>query len=257
MAKDKVKTATLDLGGKIHTLVLDGNTFCAIEEALQPFNVNMTQIAGFVADMNMSRLRAIVWAAMQDDTVSLKDVGRWMTEDGAAEKIGKALAALFGDGDPNSLAPYVPTPEAVVEAALDLAELQPGETLLDPAAGDGRVLKAAGKRGAKAIGYETNPERYQMCRGWEGVIGVYDTDGAKADWSRADVIYLYTLPSSNIKIQAALLEKCKAGARIVSKDFDFPGWESVQRTNNILVGKTNHKLMMWRIDEVRALQSAG
>lgn len=253
--KDKVKTATLDLGGKTHNLTLDGNTFCAIEEALQPFGVNMTQIAGFVADMNMSRLRAIVWAAMQDDAVTLKDVGRWMTEDGAAERMGKALAALFGDGDPNSLAPYVPTPEAVVEAALDLAELQAGEWLLDPAAGDGRVLAAALKRGAEVVGHETNPERFALCRKI-AETHAFNSDGAKANWEGADVIYLYTLPSSNIRIQADLLAKCKAGARIVSKDFDMPGWPPA-RIDNVLVGKTNHKLMLWRIDEVRALQSAG
>lgn len=54
-------------------------------------------------------------------------------------------------------APYVPTLGKQKLAALDLLELEPGETLLEIGSGDGTMLKAAAERGYKVIGYELNP----------------------------------------------------------------------------------------------------
>lgn len=54
-------------------------------------------------------------------------------------------------------APYLPTLKTQQEAALDLLELKPGQTVLDLGSGDGRFLLAAAKRGYKAVGIEANP----------------------------------------------------------------------------------------------------
>lgn len=55
-------------------------------------------------------------------------------------------------------APYVPSKKKDLARALD--ELYPvgaGDVLVDIGSGDGLVLRAAARRGAKAIGYELNP----------------------------------------------------------------------------------------------------
>lgn len=54
-------------------------------------------------------------------------------------------------------APYVPTLSPQVEAALKLADLKPGDTLLELGCGDGKVLLAAAKQGYNVVGYELNP----------------------------------------------------------------------------------------------------
>lgn len=54
-------------------------------------------------------------------------------------------------------APYVPTLKGDIQRALDVAQLRPGQTLVDLGSGDGRLLAAAAERGIRAVGYELNP----------------------------------------------------------------------------------------------------
>jgi ribosomal protein L11 methylase PrmA len=54
-------------------------------------------------------------------------------------------------------APYLPTLDKPMKAALELAELKPGQTLLELGCGDGKVLIAAAKQGVHATGFELNP----------------------------------------------------------------------------------------------------
>jgi len=55
----------------------------------------------------------------------------------------------------NSLAPYVVSPQAIVDRMLEMADLKPGETLYDLGSGDGRILLTAVQRfRAKAVGIE-------------------------------------------------------------------------------------------------------
>jgi len=59
---------------------------------------------------------------------------------------------------------YVPTLRLHREVALDLLDLQPGQTLLDLGSGDGRILIAAAERGWKAVGIELSPLLYIISR---------------------------------------------------------------------------------------------
>jgi SAM-dependent methyltransferase len=61
-----------------------------------------------------------------------------------------ALTIFFGP-------PYLRTHKAPVETALDLLGIKEGSHLLDLGSGDGSVLLAAARRGARATGYEINP----------------------------------------------------------------------------------------------------
>ena len=68
---------------------------------------------------------------------------------------GPALSAAdFGDESPY-VAPYVPTPQEVVDRMLELAEVGKGDVVYDLGSGDGRIVViAAQKYGAKAVGIE-------------------------------------------------------------------------------------------------------
>lgn len=54
-------------------------------------------------------------------------------------------------------APYVPTHQATIRAALDMLPLNKGDLIIDLGSGDGSVLLAAARRGYRAAGYELNP----------------------------------------------------------------------------------------------------
>ena len=54
-------------------------------------------------------------------------------------------------------APYLPTLKKQTEDALDLLNLRAGQTLLELGCGDGRVARAAARRGITVVGYELNP----------------------------------------------------------------------------------------------------
>src|SRR5882672_4362209 len=48
-------------------------------------------------------------------------------------------------------AEYEPTPQSVVEAMLDLAAVRPDDVVYDLGCGDGRIVIAAAKRGARGV----------------------------------------------------------------------------------------------------------
>src|SRR5262249_17140963 len=66
-----------------------------------------------------------------------------------------ALLLSAQRGGIESLAPFTPTPEAIVDRMLQLGELRPGEKMFDLGSGDGRiVILAARKYKADATGVE-------------------------------------------------------------------------------------------------------
>ena len=67
---------------------------------------------------------------------------------------------------PQSLAPYVPTPQDVVERMLELAGVGLDDVVYDLGCGDGRtVITAAKKYGAHGVGVDIDPERIARIEG--------------------------------------------------------------------------------------------
>jgi len=146
---------------------------------------------------------------------------------------------------------YVPTPDDVVAKMLDLVKLKKGEVLYDLGCGDGRIVVAAAKQGAKATGFEIHPERLKMSREnvkknkVEKLAKIVDQDIFTLDLSKANVITLYLLPSLNVKL-IPQLEKLKPGSRIVSHDFDMEGVKPdkvVEVTSKN--GDISHTIYLW------------
>jgi len=162
--------------------------------------------------------------------------------------------AAFCQQQGEKLAPYYPTPETVVEKMLQLAELKPGEKMFDLGSGDGRiVIMAAQKFGADATGVEIDPDLWKQSMdrikslGLEKRARIILGDVLKQDYSSADVITVYLLPSSNDKIRPLLEKQLKKGARIVSHDFEFSGWtpEKVEHIEDDGEGRS-HTLYLYR-----------
>jgi SAM-dependent methyltransferase len=128
--------------------------------------------------------------------------------------------------------PYVPTPQEVVDAMLEVADVKPGDVLYDLGSGDGRIVVTAAQRfGVRGVGIDINPERIQEAEanakeaGVENLTEFRQEDLFKADFGEATVVTMYLLPSVNNRLKPKLLNDLKPGTRIVSHAFDIEGWE--------------------------------
>ncbi len=127
--------------------------------------------------------------------------------------------------------PYVPTPQAVVERMLELAQVKPGDTVVDLGSGDGRIMiTAARKYGARGFGVELDPRLVRRSNDEARRVGVADRvkflqqDLFKTDFHEADVLTLYLLPDVNMALRPRILGELKPGTRVVSHDYDMGGW---------------------------------
>ena len=126
---------------------------------------------------------------------------------------------------------YVPTPEAVVDRMLTMAKVGPGDVVYDLGCGDGRIVIAAAKLGARAVGVDIDPERIREARANVARAGVEDRvelrqgDLFEVDVSPATVVTLYLLESLNLKLRPKLQRELRPGARIVSQSFSMGDWK--------------------------------
>ena len=127
---------------------------------------------------------------------------------------------------------YVPTPEAVVEAMLQVAGVTKNDTVYDLGCGDGRIpVTAAKKYGAKGVCFDIDPERIKEANenvaknNVGNLVKVVHADLFEQDLSGATVITLYLLPSLNVKLMPKLMKELKPGTRIVSHAFDMGSWK--------------------------------
>jgi len=154
-----------------------------------------------------------------------------------------------------SLAPYVPTPQDVVEKMLELAGVTAADVVYDLGCGDGRlVITAARKYGARGVGIDIDPERIAESEanarkaGVESLVGFRLQDAMKADVSPATVVTLYLLSSSNMRLRPLLTAQLRPGARIVSHAFSMGDWtpdkvESFKDANG-----SSRTLYLWKAD---------
>ncbi len=129
---------------------------------------------------------------------------------------------------------YVPTPNAVVDKMLEMAEVKTGDVVYDLGCGDGRIVVAAAKKyGVKAVGFDIDPQRVKEAienvkkNKVEHLVTIKQADIFTLDLSPASVITLYLLPDLNVKLMPQLA-KMKEGSRIVSHDFDMRGAKPVK-----------------------------
>src|SRR6266566_1758585 len=125
---------------------------------------------------------------------------------------------------------WVPTPQALVDKMLDMAKVTPKDYVIDLGSGDGRTVITAAKRGSKALGIEYNPDMVEVSKRNAAKEGVTDkasfmkADLFESDFSQAQVITMFLLPSINIKLRPKILN-LKPGTRVVSNTFDMEDWK--------------------------------
>ena len=125
---------------------------------------------------------------------------------------------------------WVPTPQALVDKMLDMAKVTPKDYVIDLGSGDGRTVITAAKRGSKALGIEYNPDMVELSKRSAAKEGVSDkasfvkADLFESDFSQAQVITMFLLPSINVKLRPKILD-LKPGTRIVSNSFDMEEWK--------------------------------
>ena len=132
-------------------------------------------------------------------------------------------------GQPGKDVIWMPTPEALVERMLTMAQVGPRDVVYDLGSGDGRLVIAAAKRGAQAVGVEFNPdlvafaeERARQQGVGHGARFVHG-DIFETDFSSATVVTLYLLSALNLRLRPQLL-KLRPGTRVVSHAFTMDDW---------------------------------
>src|SRR5438552_14619184 len=98
----------------------------------------------------------------------------------------------------DQLAPYYPTPQAVVDKMLQLGGLKAGEKMFDLGSGDGRiVIMAAKKFKADATGVEFDDALWKQSMdkikslGLSATARIIHGDLLKQDYSSADLLTVY------------------------------------------------------------------
>jgi len=154
-----------------------------------------------------------------------------------------------------TLAPYVPTPQDVVDRMLEVAQVTSRDVLYDLGSGDGRiVITAAKKYGARGVGIDIDNERISESRrnardaGVASMVEFRRGDILDADVSKATVVSLYLVSSTNLKLRPILTRQLPSGARIVSHAYGMGDWtpDKVERFKDSQ--GDDRVIYLWRAD---------
>jgi SAM-dependent methyltransferase len=142
------------------------------------------------------------------------------------------LASAYYEG---ARVPWVPTRDELLDVIMRLANIKTTDAFYDLGCGDGRVVLKAVKEGVKrAVCVEINPMLIERARENAKAENLLDKiefvneDFFKVDLSNATVIYMYLLTSVNRALRPKLESELKDGTRIVTLDFEIPGWKPIQ-----------------------------
>jgi len=167
--------------------------------------------------------------------------------------IPATLAQTAPAAQPKPDVVYVPTPQPVVDAMLELANVKKSDVVYDLGSGDGRiVITAATKYGARGVGIEVDPELVRKARENAAAAGVSDRvkfvtqNLFETDLKPATVVTLYLLQSLNERLRPKLVRELSPGARVVSHVFNMgPEWPP-ERTETI----ERSRIYLWTISPI-------
>src|SRR5436190_773630 len=128
---------------------------------------------------------------------------------------------------------WVPTPDDIVDKMIELGGVKDGDVVYEPGPGDGRVLIAAVKKGAKkGVGIELDPKKAAEATDnvkkakLDEKIKIIEGDALKdRDYSEATVVLLYMGNEFNGLLRPILEKQLKPGSRIVSHRFLMGDWK--------------------------------
>ena len=193
------------------------------------------------------------WVLFLVSVTLLLGIGRRELDSQGDDSVGVAYAEEQ-DRDSTYIAPFVPTPQEVVDRMLELAQVSHGDLLYDLGSGDGRIVITAARRyGARAVGFEIDPalvthsKRNIKEAGVEALAEIREQDIRTADLSPASVVTMYLYPGANLRLRAAIMHQLKPGSRVVSHNFSMGDWKPDrvdQMTDSAGLVRT---IYLWRI----------
>ncbi|MBX9584139.1 MAG: TIGR03000 domain-containing protein [Gemmataceae bacterium] len=175
-------------------------------------------------------------------------------------KAGDEVAVDLTKADPKvpdeAVVRWVPTPDDIVAKMVEMAKVTKDDVVYEPGPGDGKVLIAAVKAGAKkAVGIEIDPEKVKEAKGkvkeagLDDKITIVEGDALKdRDYSEASVVFLYMGNEFLALLQPVLQKQLKPGTRIVSHRFVFgKDWPPDQTVEVKGEDGDDYKLHIWTV----------
>ena len=129
--------------------------------------------------------------------------------------------------------PWVPTRYELIGHVMRVARVGPGDVFYDLGCGDGRVVIEAAKRGARGVCVEIREDLLKQAMEAARKEGVADrirfvrADFHQVSVKDATVVYMYLLTRVNESLRPKLERELRLGARVVTLDFEVPGWKPV------------------------------
>ena len=179
--------------------------------------------------------------------------------------------ALASDRLLGQSAPYVPTPDALVDTMLELAKTGSGDYVIDLGSGDGRIpIRAVSRYAARgAVGVEIDGELVRTARERARAAGVADRvrfvegDLFAADVQDATVVTVYLIPSMMAAVERKLRAELKPGTRVVAHDYPFPSWTAERYVEGESIvkiratGQTDARFFLYRVPGASARPRPG
>ena len=129
-------------------------------------------------------------------------------------------------------APWVPTWKSDVDRFIGIADILPGQVMVDLGCGDGRLVFAAARVGADARGYEISLLPYLLARlrapfaRGKGRASIFFRDLWKTDLRDVDVVYFFLMPDKIDRLKEKLMRELKPGAKVISYVWPIKGWNA-------------------------------
>jgi hypothetical protein len=126
---------------------------------------------------------------------------------------------------------WVPTPDALVNRMLRMAQVTANDFVVDLGSGDGKIVIAAARDfKARALGVEFNADMVGLSRrnaqaaSVDSLARFEQGDIFTYDFTQASVVTMYLLPGLNLKLRPQLL-RMRPGTRLVTHQFTMGSWE--------------------------------
>jgi uncharacterized protein (TIGR03000 family) len=147
---------------------------------------------------------------------------------------------------------FVGTPPDVVDEMLKVADVKKSDVLYDLGCGDGIIVVTASKKlGCKTVGYDIDPKRVKEAKERakeakvEDLVTIEEKDIFTLDLTKATVIATYLLDDLNKKL-VAQFKQMKEGSRIVTHDYDIPGYKP-DKVSKLTVNGREHRVYLYTI----------
>ena len=147
---------------------------------------------------------------------------------------------------------YEPSPDNVVKTMTDLAGVKAGDVVYDLGCGDGRIVIAAARLGARAVCVDIDPLRITDAQENARSAGVAERiqfrneDLFATDLREATVVMLFLSFDFNIALRQRL-RQLKPGTRVVSHWHNMGDWKP-QKSVSVPAGWRDHPVYLWVID---------